>query len=441
MKMTRRDALTTTCAAAAAWLAGVLPTRAAEDGDWKGAFRTLGFDPAAPGCGVFVVSGDVHAPERSDAFAENVRFWNAMDPAPAFAVLLGDNLCANSSFGHTPRNDREWAKADSQPPVLRELIRPLRVPLKMVIGNHDTFVGEKDAAWFRKSFPEVPAYETFEALGIRFVKWNGGHDGSIDADQEAWIQKVVSETPPEQTLVVLVHQPSIGMVERERDIARVSRKVFASRTGETWLLGGHEHYNALKRFELPKTAYGVAVHALNHDGHWIYGVREGRIVARVWRATGKAPVPDKLPWKLKSMGPIKLAFEGRNDVLWATFVGSAEERTQYRVSATKSPDTGTWFFYVGELVHRLPRAASAPVSTHVGILGNFPGHRKTKEREHILLSADGRDWVEVPRLDVVDRVHRYEIPAALRTGTDLWVKVVGFGYGADMSVGGFALLA
>ena len=68
MKITRREALTTTCAAAAAWLAGVLPTRAAEDGDWKSAFRALGFDPAAPGCGVFVVSGDVHAgPGRSRA--------------------------------------------------------------------------------------------------------------------------------------------------------------------------------------------------------------------------------------------------------------------------------------------------------------------------------------------------------------------------------------
>lgn len=437
--MNRRDFLRLGLAASTV---RVLPTLAvAAEADGWAAFRKLGFDPSAPGCGVIAVSGDVHAPERNDALAEDVAFWNSLSPAPAFVVLLGDNLCANNCFGHTPVSDREWARANAQPGILRELLKPLRVPVKMVIGNHDSFPGEKDAVWFRKHFPEVKPYESFEALGIRFMTWNGGHDGSIDAEQEAWILRTAREIPPDQTLVVLVHQPSVGMVERERDIGRVARTALAHRTGETWLLGGHEHCNALHRFDLPKTSLGVAVHALNHDGHWLYGVRNGHVVARLWRATGKASVPDHLPEQLKSRGPIRLAFEDRADVLWKTFVGDPDEKAKFRVRAVKTQDAGSWFFYVGELVHRLPRAAVAPAATHVGILGNFPGQRKTKERERVYLSIDGEYWTEAPRLDVAAHVYRYEIPAMLRSAADLWVKVSGFGFRADMCVGGFALLA
>jgi hypothetical protein len=57
----------------------------------------------------------------------------------------------------------------------------------LVIGNHDTFPGEEDAAFFRTVFPETRPYEIFEEAGIRFMVWNGAHDGAIDPRQRAWI--------------------------------------------------------------------------------------------------------------------------------------------------------------------------------------------------------------------------------------------------------------
>ena len=74
----------------------------------------------------------------------------------------------------------------------------------------------------RRQHDDQPPYCAFDACGLRFVKWNGGGDGMIDAAQEKWIMDECAQCPKDKQLVVLVHQPSVGMCSMERDIGRVA---------------------------------------------------------------------------------------------------------------------------------------------------------------------------------------------------------------------------
>ena len=47
-----------------------------------------GFDPAAAGCDIFVVRGDVYEPEYSRHFSSRIEAWNAMRSELCFHVLL-----------------------------------------------------------------------------------------------------------------------------------------------------------------------------------------------------------------------------------------------------------------------------------------------------------------------------------------------------------------
>ena len=126
--------------------------------DWTAAFRAAGFDPATAGSSVFIACGDVHEPEYSQQFPAQIAEWNAMQPAPRFVVLLGDNGCSVSrSFGHTP-DAKGLDRARTELGGLRAKLALLKkeIPLKLVIGNHDTMPGEVDAMFFRQVFPEQP---------------------------------------------------------------------------------------------------------------------------------------------------------------------------------------------------------------------------------------------------------------------------------------------
>lgn len=409
--------------------------------DWLEAFREAGFDPAAAGSAVFVVCGDVHEPEYSQRFDEHVTAWNAMRPAPLFVALLGDNGCSVSrSFGHAP-DAKGLERAKKELEGLREKVSQLKkdIPLKLVVGNHDTLPGEVDAAFFRQTFPSCRPYEVFEAAGVTFQVWNGGHDGSIDPAQRAWIRRQTEALPRETAAVVLVHQPSLGMTERERGIPQMVREAFAEHTGPLWLLAGHVHANSTSVFALPRTKIVQASHVKSVDGYWIYGVRGGQIAARVYGAVGKGFRGEALPDLTLPARPIPLPFEGRDDVVWRLLIGEDEAATQAAFVSGKGGDCRTWWFYVDELVYKLPLAEQGRGATRFAVLAALSKHRKTGEPVRVFASADGAAWAETPLQETTASVNLFAIPGPLRSARELFVKVKSFGYGADTCVGGFAL--
>lgn len=438
----RRDFLKVIVGVSAAW--GGLPTFGAETPwttEWHTAFRMAGFDPTAEGNSVFVVCGDVHFPQYSQHFADQIIAWNTMQPAPQFVALLGDNGCnVSSSFGHTP-NAKGLERARKELDDLRVEISKLRkdIPLKLVIGNHDTMPNETDAVFFRKTFPDCQPYETFEVLGIHFQVWNGGHDGSIDAQQREWIRKTCAALPRNKPVIVLVHQPSLGMTERERGIPAMVREVFAEQTTPLWLLAGHVHSNSLSVFALPKTRIAQATHAKSIDGYWIYGMREGRIAARVYCDVEKGFKAQAMPNPDTPARLVPLPFEKRDDVLWSLLIGDDPTATKEAFVSGKGGNCGTWWFYVDELVYKLPLANQGKGAKHFVLLAALSKHRKTGDPVHIFTSGDGVTWIETPRVSSKAAEHLFAIPETLRSERELFVKIKSYGYGADTCVGGFAL--
>ena len=442
MKTTRRSFIEGTIAVAGA---AALPTAlcAAEE-DWKAAFRSLGFDPDAQGASVFVITSDIHAEKHHQHLAEHVAFWNSMDPKPAFVCALGDFGYINSSFGHRPAPRQAAENAERQFGAINAILTGgLRNDVRRVyvVGNHDTVPGEDDRALWRRHFPDQPPYCSFDACGLRFVKWDGGVDGIISAVQEKWIVDECAKCPKDKQLVVLVHQPSVGMCGMERDIGRVAKAALAGRPGVTWMLCGHVHCNAASRWTLPGGGtLAVAAHTMDEKGWWAYGVRGGRIAARIFKAEGRDVFSrEAMPDKFSARGEIPIAYQGREDVVWNAFVGSPEEKS-CRVKFEKTADNGGWLFYVGTTIYRFPKGEKAPAATRYAILGNLCGQRKTKIPAKCEMSQDGESWIEVKRSALACNVNEFPIPHALVGARELWVRYTGFGYGADECHAGYAFL-
>jgi len=434
------------CKGMAAWgAAGVIPTAfCAEGEDWKAAFRKVGFDPDAKGSEYFLITSDIHAPTKSIHLAEHVAFWNTMEPKPAFLTALGDLGGINGYFGHRPKPDQVRKNAAASFGPVREILtKGLRkdVPQIYVIGNHDTFPGEYDRAIWREYFPDQPPYCVQDFCGIRFMKWDGGGDGLIHEEQEAWIMKECAAYPKDKPLVILVHQPSVGATGMERDIGRVSKKALAGRTGVTWLLAGHVHGNGQALWDLPGGGkLMVAMHLCDIDGWWAYGVRDGQIVARLFKSEKKTDfAPGPMPETQKSRGEIPLTYQGRTDIAWKCFIGEKAERAA-RLQIGKTGDNDGAFFYVDKLLYRFPKAEIAPQSARFGILGNLCGQRGTRKPSHLYFSADGENWTESFCDKRKGGLCEFPIPDALVGAKELLLRYDSYAMGGDESVAGFTFM-
>lgn len=404
-------------------------------------YPRAGFDPAAKGAWTFVVIGDVHEPEYSQAFEQQLQAINQMVPRPRFVALLGDSVCSVSrNFGHIPdAKGLERAKAELE--SLRKKLAGLspEIPAKLIIGNHDTYPGEHDAALFRSVFPSVASYESFEIEGVQFMIWNGGHDGAIDPRQRLWIAQTMTAFDPRRSVVVMVHQPALGQTVRERGIPAMVDRHLGAMTAPVWLLGGHEHINQMTSFALPKSVVHQAVHAKSISGYWIYGVRDGTIAARIWCDASAGYQVGQMPAKRDVLKPIPLPFASC-DATWTLLIGDDAAQTQAAFVSGKGGNCGSWWFYVSELVYKLPLGEQKEKVKHFGVLANLSKQRKTGERPRIAASGDGQAWIETPVERVADTCHICTIPAALSASSFLYVRITSFGFGADTCVGGFALI-
>ena len=427
------------------------------DEGWKAAFRLTGFDPDAQESSVFVITSDIHAQQIRAGYpkgrdfdinlAKHVAFWNAMVPRPAFLAALGDFGNVNGEFGERPPQEKANVRAAVQFGAINEtLTKGLSrdIPRVYVVGNHDTYPGEDDRAIWRRHFPDQPPYCAFDACGIRFLKWDGGVDGMIDDAQEKWIVDECAKCPKDKQIVVLVHQPGIGIGATgiERGIGRTAKAALADRPGVTWMLCGHEHLNRFSVWDIRDGgSLAMATHTMDMYGWWAYGVRGGRIVARIfWDESVQAFSPGEMPDDVKSSGEIPEAWQCRTDVVWHTFVGSPEEKS-YRVKFENTGDNCGWLFYVGTTIYKFPKGRVASAATRYAILGRCPGNRKTKEPAKCYMSSDGESWTEAVRGASANGEYEFAIPPPLVGSRTLWVKYDGFGLDGDEGHAGYAFLA
>lgn len=405
------------------------------------AFKAASFNPQNEGCEYFVAVADTHRPEYYQCLPDIVREWNALEPSPAFAVCLGDMICsASRSFGHVP-DAKGLDRARGEYALFTDEIKTLKkdIPFYPVIGNHDTYPGEKDAALFREAFPGVKPYGAFERKGVHYLRWNGGHSAHPDREQIDWMKRYLETISLKETVVVFVHQPSVGGVVGERGVSTAVRELFEDFDGELWLFGGHGHSNRTQVFRLPKTTIvQCMISGQKTEGYWICGIRDGRIIVRICRELGKGYRVDNMPNRSKA-GLIPVPFEGRDDLLWSMLIGEEAEDESAFVSNDRGGNCIYFWFYVGELIYKLPLDKVKNQATRFAVLANFRPHRKTGEAIKIFASGDNEHWIETPIQETKNSVNTFSIPELMRSGPALYVKLAGFGYGTDTSVGGFAL--
>jgi hypothetical protein len=406
-----------------------------------GAMRAAGFDPHRSEAFTAVFTADIHygtgAPD--EILPPILGEVNRMDPRPAFFAVAGDLICkASLRFGDVP-DERQREEALAEYRMVKEALAGLdaRIPLKLTLGNHDTYPGEDVPRLFRTVFPEHPVYHAFTVKGVPFLFLNGGANGDPSYDQRTWYrERVQALHRPNGTLVTVIHQPSLGLLTKERGVTRVAREGLKDVTGDLWLIGGHEHRNATDCFRLPHGAV-VSQATLTKGnpavwgeppGYWVWCFDRGRLVARIFRGVGQdgftvaAPPPrDRAPL-------LALPFEDREqEVLWKVMVGEGD--TPY-LAEHKAAWCLNYWHYNQYLTYRFPLRLS-PAAERLCVL-------ETHDANAPFRCLVGPDAQQLAPVDLAERDGSYsylEIPASCRTAGSVTVRLEG------CVVAGFALTA
>lgn len=394
------------------------------------ALQAVAFQPRNDRALTVVVTSDPHYDANKPdtrPMAPVISEINAMRTAPAFLVITGDLIVTGStSFGHVP-NEGQKAMAKEEFRALQRALRELRndVQVKLVLGNHDTYPYEKDAALFRSVFPERELYSSVDAAGLHCLFLNGGHAGRLDAAQLDWLKRDVSAAAPEREVVLFVHQPSLGSVVNERGISQAVLAAFGDHRGVLRLVGGHAHSNRSLLFRLPRTCIiqhtvttcNGEVWGSEKPGYWVYCVQEGRLAARVYRRLGQGYRIDRDP-DTSTARDLTVPFQGREDILWRLLVGEDHDK-DYLVKA-QAGDCETHWHYVRELVYRFPLSVTDQKASRLAILASLGYGEKSAS---VSASATGATWhvLELPRPQ--QSVYTFPIPAACLDAGVLYVRI------------------
>lgn len=409
------------------------------------AYRQLGFDPKAAGSFTALWMADVHygIGEAQAILPPIIGEIERMSTRPAFVSIVGDLIVsASHSFGTVP-GEKDRALALDEFRTLKKHSDELArlAPLKLTLGNHDTYPGESDLGLFRSVFGDTPVTHAFEEKGVAFIIANGGSCGRLGEAQEAWFQTEARRLHRAGgTLVAAIHQPSVGSVVNERGITSAVRRGFDGLRGDLWVIGGHIHTNSDRVLRIPGgerlvnasiTAANPTVWGTERPGYWIWCFRDGRLIGRIFRK-----VADEVEgWRMESPSvttreqALLLPFENEPGILWKVLVGEGDE--PYR-TATKAAWCENYWAYAKQLDYRLPLSLAKGQAKHCTILA-APMASKGQTLQ-ISTSADGQTW-QPAEPDKKDSHYTLTIPANCITSDTLHLRL------ERCAVSGFALTA
>lgn len=414
------------------------------------AFRGAGFDPQDEASAFFAVAADCHYGTCSaEGLLPIIEELNQMRSKPAFFVLDGDLITsASTSFGRWP-SDREKQAAIEEFRACRRHLDRLdpKIRLEITLGNHDTHPGETTPDLFHEVFPGRPAYRSFDLAGIHFVLLNGHCDGRIDEDQRKWFVEDLAAVDRDREVVTFVHQPSLGAVVTERNIAPAYQQAFAEHRGPVWAICGHIHSNGDTVYSLPHTTVTQASVVCSgkgiwggpeRPGYWLYLLREGHVVGRVFRRLGHGFRLANLPDRSRPQ-PIHKPFEFVDGLRWKVLVGEGDR--EYLVQQEANDNVTAWC-YVRKLVYRLPLEGAAKQAGHLAILGAL-GRAGTDTAEATILrvSRDRESWQALTLPQPAHGVYTVPIPDEMREPGSLYLEIAKPPkWQGDVHVAGLALL-
>jgi len=405
------------------------------------AYQLINFDPHAGDSFTSLWMADTHygIGKPEDILPPMIAEIALMKPRPAFIGIVGDLiLSASRAFGIIPGEiDRKLAVEEfrSMKPHYDELVR--LAPVKLTLGNHDTYPGENDLALFRGVFEDTPVTHSFEIKGVAFIIANGGSCGLLEDVQQTWFcDQVKKFHRPGGTLVAAIHQPSVGSIVRERGITQAARQSFAEARGDLWMIGGHVHENGDRRFSIPQgdslinasiTAANPTVWGKQQPGFWLWCFNAGRLVGRIFRRVGKAAGYTLAPLELSEEAqPLLLPFENRDDVLWKVLVGEGDE--SHRRLANAKWCLNYWT-YVKQLEYEFALSLAQGKAKRCEVIISFDS-TKTASLD---VSSNSEDWQPVDNLEIRGSYASFPIPRSCVESGTIALRM------ADCSVSGFAL--
>jgi hypothetical protein len=404
------------------------------------AFKAAKFDPDAKDSGYFIAASDSHSGIGDEGFPKViVNEINAMKPEPLFLIVNGDLITnASHGFGNVP-DSKQKEKAIKEFKLFKESVSSLKIPVKLTLGNHDTYPYEKDGELFRTVFVGAKVYDSFDEKGVHFILLNGAQSGDIDKDQEQWLEKDIAKIPPDKTIIIFVHQPAIGKVANERGIALTLERVLSNHRGRIWVIGGHEHCNHVATFKMKNTLLVQATittcnakaFGRERPGYWIYCLKNGQVCDRIFRKLGEGFRIDKKPNFAKAK-PIPKPFGKLQDINWTMMIGEGDRK--YLVKG-RGGDVVTWWAYIKELIYKLPLKEHGGNPSNIAILG-YLGKLGIKDENQVEFSSNGREWKRVKINPPENNVYLFKIPDEFKGKNDLYVRVIGKNH--SCIVAGFA---
>jgi len=303
-----RRAFFTSCLAAGLTLSATRDLWAiahSADFDFAGICRKVGWSPSAPDAFFFLHATDLHSSEVEIGALKMPRKFegkcflhdmNSLRPQPAFVALTGDLISMTSM------NPNTWDRAEQYFARYRKIICDrLEIPYWQIIGNNDCA-----AVPYKKVFPELPIYWSFERGGICFAGLHGyncwgprtsNHSGLLyDDEQLAWLREIVTKTSA-RTLVLFTHEP---LKDADQHCARrqLAPIVQAFRGEAVWNIAGHNHANSDRVIQLGSRSMRV-VESLTPVGSWVpddglyrlFFAKNGLITASAYRWLTKEGEP------------------------------------------------------------------------------------------------------------------------------------------------------
>jgi hypothetical protein len=409
------------------------------------AFKSINFNPNKKGNSFFVITADVHYETKgTDGMIATVNEVNKMNPLPDFYCVNGDMICnASPSFGVIPDAEQRQKAVNELTAFKKDAdVLDSKVQLVLGLGNHDTHPKEIDPEIFWEVFPDHPAYQSFNKSGVHIIKLNGHSTGYIDSKQMEWLVNDVKSIPKKQTVVVLIHQPSMSHRVNERGIPKAISEAFEKHRGLIWLIGGHEHQNGQEVFQLKKTKliqHEITCGTANlwggpeRPGYWIYCLENGEVAGRIFKQRLKGYRTEVFP-DLTRAEKIPMPFDHLDNILWKVFVGDGDK--EFIINA-KANDCLNFWAYAKELIYRMPLKETGNRSAKIVMLCKYVKMQDINGAGQYFVSSDLNEWQEITLEKAEFETLSFEIPKTFSQAENVYFKFTPLG---ESHVGGFALL-
>ncbi len=137
-----------------------------------------------------------------------VRAINALQPQPAFAIIGGD-LTSPDLIDRSRRPTPEEYEPSYR--LLLETLRPLEMPVYMLMGNHDDRAAFHRVMQHDVPSPDVPHYFSFDHQRYHIIGLDtqepGQPGGVVDAQQLEWLRQDLHTYRGQPTLAFMHHHP------------------------------------------------------------------------------------------------------------------------------------------------------------------------------------------------------------------------------------------